>query len=249
MTFFENLSGFLFSPRVHITSLLQKGISEEFIRTSRRFSHFSWIYGGILLNFLYLYPELYFYPESWPLIGNTPLYVGILSQPYFLLAIFAASFGVVYLLNRLHFGTLNYKIGLKLVHKNQCNSNLTVSSEDREITNRITKPQYLALFSYTVCPFYFWSMFGVIRLYFWEKIQINQAFFPFMLWSSLNILFFGFLLGCLIWKWWIQIKIAQLAFHIPFKQAVFSPLLEVLYYGGIFALMEIIGLITLAIYQ
>lgn len=249
MTFFENLSGFLFTPQAHITTLLHKEISEEIIRTSRRFSHFSWIYGAILLNFLYLYPELYFYPESWSLIGNTPLYVGILSQPYFLLAIFIASFGVVYLLNRLHFGTLNYRFGLKLYEKNRHNPALSVSSEHKEITNRITKPQYIALFSYTVCPFYFWAIFGVVRLYFWEKVHVNQAFFPFMLWSTLNIVFFAFLLGCLIWKWWIQIKLVQIVFQISLKQALFSPFLEILYYGGIFALMEFIGLIVLVIYQ
>lgn len=230
MDFFENFAGFLFQPKEQTFLNLEEGFDKNDENKARKLTLFTWIYAGTILTFLYVYPEMWYYWSSIQLIGECwPLYVSTLGEPWMFALVYFISYMIVVKLNRNEFGSWGYKMGRRFTR-----------GRSEQV---ITKKQYQILSAYTILPMFFWGLFGVYRLLFTEKIQITRHTLPFFNWSLENIIFWGFMIFCLLWKWGIQVKIQRAVFKISYGKALItigmemitiSLLLGLLWIGGTF---------------
>ncbi len=225
MTFFESIAGFLFRPY----DQCKKVLSEE--KSTKKFTHslllvgYSTLIIGTVFCFWILYPERIYYGV--PLDAELKMLFRIsVSKPVIFMIIIGLTFFLVFILNFMISGTVNYFISRRL-------SKIKTPSSYKE---------YLSVYGYSsTLPLLLLGVFTIFWVYFVEKFNLTTEIPPFFDWTLSNMIFFSVFFGFLAWKWIAEIRVNQAFFDISVIRASIPELVQVATFIGFLVLIGYIG--------
>lgn len=225
MPLFEDIGMFCRYPTAFITNSLGKDSISDIASSSKKLMHFSWIYFGTLFIFLYMYPELWYYPDSWFILNNSNLFISKLALPYFFLALYWLAYMFIAHLNQNTFTKIEFRLAKRY----------------GQFKYQITEKDYRVFQNYTILPFYLWGIFCILRMYFSSKIHVSQYYFPYFSWTLDNILLWNVFAICIGIKWGYTYILLKNLFKLQKKTFFLIIGLDLLLILGMLLFVDIIG--------
>jgi len=225
MTFFENLSGFLFRPHRQCRNLL----SEEELSKKLKTTFLFVLYGAVILSTIFvfwiLYPERLYYPV--PLIEFRQLPFITLSTPLILFMVFLVGLFLIIGVQYLAIGLGNYLLGNFLSRYKQSKKGYK---------------KYLIVHGYSILPLLLLGIFTIFWIYFFEKLYLATEIPPFLDFTPAVIIFFVIFFLFLGWQWFVEMRINQAFFEISIIRAIIPELIQIaMFFGFIMLLQYLIG--------
>jgi hypothetical protein len=224
MSFFENISGFLFYPYTQCKNFMSGENQSNSFKKTALFVLYGAILLSILFVFLVLYPETLYYGVPSDVNFRNLLFIN-LSTPLILFIFFSIGLFLLIGMNFLGVGLLNYLIcGILTKQK---------------ISAKKCK-QYLSIYGYNILPLLIYGVFLIFWIYFFEKLYLATEISPFIDFTLPNIIIFSILFISLTWKWIIESRINQAFFQTSIFRAVVPELLHIGFLVLFFFLVETI---------
>jgi hypothetical protein len=224
MSFFENISGFLFHPY----SQCRNFVSLENKSNSFKTTALLVLYGSILLSILFvffvLYPETIYYGVPSDVYFRNLMFIN-LSTPLILFIFFFIGLFLLIGMNFLGFGLLNYLICGVLTKQ--------------KISSHKCK-QYLSIYGYNILPLLIYGVFLIFWIYFFEKLYLATEISPFIDFTLPNIALFSILFVFIIWKWIVESRINQAFFQTSILRAIVPEFLHFGFLIGFFLIVEML---------
>ncbi len=191
-TFFEHVGGFLFYPATQSKDFFNEPQARKEIVFANLLVQFLAVVLGFVVMFMLFYPEFQWNPNA--VKEGLDLFAMPLGNPLLLLAGFGLGSLILYLINFVCIGSINYCAMRRMVKKS--------SSEPRMPFHK-----FMSAHGFAQVPLGVFCAFNVCWIYFFEKVNYAKVFFPFVDFSMPVIVYFCVLGACLVWKWYIEGRI------------------------------------------
>jgi hypothetical protein len=221
MSFFENITGFLFHPYGYTSSFLAENSN------SYRKTIIFELYGAALLSiieiFFIMYPEGVWYGLSFETAFKNLPFFNIYS-PLILFLFFLVFWGTIIGMHFFGIGTLNYFIGKLLGGRD---------------TAKRGRKEYLTVYGFSsMLPILLLGIVAIFWIYFFEKFYFATDISPYIDFTGPVLIFLCVLFVFMSWKWIMEVRINQRFFNTSIVRAAIPEVVQVFLLFAYFMFFE-----------
>ncbi len=191
-TFFERLGGFLFFPAAQSKDFFNEPQARKEIVFANLLVQLLAVVLGFVVMFMLFYPEFQWYPDA--IKEGLNLFAIPLGNPYLLLAGFGLGYLILFFVNFVCIGSVNYGTMRWLVKRSRGEAKMSYFN-------------FMSAHGFAQAPLGLFCVFNICWLYFFERVNYAKVFFPFVDFSLPVVVYFCVLGACLAWKWYIEGRI------------------------------------------
>jgi hypothetical protein len=231
---FDNIGGFLLSPKNQTLKLLTKKDREwnSIIIQAIILIAGSSVFAGTVLMFFMMYPEVFFVPNT---EHTGQLFIYAAAHPIFIIALFGLGMILVLVLDILIQGSLSYLVIKRTLKFSPSSPQLSYG-------------RFIAMYSFSLVYIDIFYIITVFWMFFFEKFSYTKIFFPVTDLTLPVIIHFSILFILIIMKWifeirmklgifqWAEVKSMEMnesiIVSLCIKLWIFAVIIMVFYFSG-----------------